>query len=77
MTPKEKATELVNEYYIKLHCSKGYYDIENARLCAVIAVDEILKAVGEINWPKEKDIDFTNYFKYWKEVKYEAENLPA
>lgn len=77
MTPKEKATEMVNAYYIELHCSKGYYDIENARLCAVIAVDEILKAVGEINWPKEKDIDFTNYFKYWREVKYEVESLPA
>jgi hypothetical protein len=77
MTPKEKADEIVNTYYIKLHCSKGYYDIENARLCAIIAVNEILKAVGEINWPKEKEIDFTNYFDYWKEVKYEVENLPA
>lgn len=46
MNPKDRATKLVNTFYIKLHESKGYYDIENAKNCALICADEFLESKG-------------------------------
>lgn len=48
MTPKEKAEELVDEYYLTLKESKGYYDLPNAKQCALIAVDEIVEQFNEL-----------------------------
>jgi predicted Ser/Thr protein kinase len=43
MTPQEKANELVDRYleYVEAYSSQG--QIENAKTCALIAVNEILK----------------------------------
>ena len=74
MTPKEKAQELVEKYQ-KLDIEiGGQYDgyltmkIHDAKKCALIAVDEILKLVSD-------DLDL--YYKdciYWEQVKAEIEN---
>jgi hypothetical protein len=46
MTPQEKARELVDKYlyYVEAFSSQG--QIDNAKQCAVIAVDEILLAIS-------------------------------
>jgi hypothetical protein len=64
MTPKEKAQELlINFYNIIKHPELDCW--EDAKQCALIAVDEILKLVSD-------DLDL--YYKdciYWEEVKIE------
>jgi hypothetical protein len=75
MTPKEKAKELVEKYQ-KLDIEiGGQYDgyltmkIHDAKQCALIAVDEILKLVSD-------DLDL--YYKdciYWEQVKTEIQSL--
>jgi hypothetical protein len=76
MTPKEKAKELTNKYF------KGsdllYHDLSwiQAKECAIIACEEILKTFDE-EWTK---LDFwtselEEVIKYWQQVKTEIENL--
>ena len=65
MTPKEKAEELIVNY--KMQIIKLNYD--EAKQCALIAVDEIL----EIELLVESVDDY--YLRYWQEVKQEIENL--
>ena len=65
MTPQEKAKELVDKMKSSLF-SDGEYD---AKQCALIAVDEILKDKEEIDGMR-----ITND-PYWIEVKQEIENL--
>ena len=62
MIPKEKARELVNRYVnlSKITASSEYIQYQ-AKQCALIAVDEILKETLDI------------YF--WHEVKQEIEKL--
>jgi hypothetical protein len=85
MTPKEKAEYLVNKFHHKmpaqviptastyegqLSCDidlMGYF--ENAKLCALIAVDEVIEALHEHHWQNRLIID------YWEEVKQELEQL--
>lgn len=67
MTPKEKAIELYDKYWTlisyKIEGSVGRLVIKQ---CALIAVDEIIKA--------GKDVDeFAD--SYWYEVKQEIESL--
>ena len=68
MTPKEKAEELVNRFapYVDTF-HKGI--LENAKQCALIAVDEILKSYDS------KDLIYPKEVKYWQEVKKEINNL--
>jgi hypothetical protein len=66
MTPKEKAINLVHKF-----CSTtdGFYkskkNLKNAKQCALIAVDEILKVIEELR----------TEVLYWQEVKSEIEAL--
>ena len=82
MTPKEKAKELVDKYYNILPFDKyvitkdedlswEYNDWEEAKQCALIAVDEMLSNDGWSSSPKEWDI----FKKYCKNVKHEIEKL--
>jgi hypothetical protein len=64
MTPKEKAKELIEKFMF--NCRECDYE-DNAKQCALIAVDEIL----DIN-SVDKDYELSNY---WQEVKQEIENL--
>jgi len=62
MTPKEKAEELVNEL-IHYSSTNQKPSLENAKQCALIAVDEILEeCILERDW-------------YWQEVKNEINKL--
>lgn len=70
MTPKEKAKELQQKMKNCLY-SDGIYD---AKKCASIAVDEIIKLdcltdEGWLNVPQEYKVQ------YWKEVKQELNEL--
>ena len=63
MTPKEKAKELYESFAPNVRWKLGQEDFrDRAKRCAVIAVDEILSAIGE-------------YTVYWEEVKEEIEKL--
>lgn len=75
MTPKEKAEELVNKFKPHSHFwvhdfgSQKDYDIEkleNAKQCALIAVEEIQELIETTNI-EEQD--------YWYDVKFEINNL--
>ena len=76
MTPKEKAKELYNKMY-----DYSLFE-EEAKRCALIAVDEILETT-KVKWATQRK--FPNgeykfwkgvaYKKYWQEVKKEIENL--
>jgi hypothetical protein len=70
MTPKEKAEELVEKFMLwkfqKCELSK-----KQAKQCALIAVDEIIKEYGTYY---KIEVD-GKYVSYWQEVKNEIENL--
>jgi len=63
--PKKKAEELVGKYMFLLNVS---LPITKTKLCALIAVDEIMKA-NHI-WYED-----SIPYKYWNQVKKEIENL--
>ena len=67
MTPKEKAIELVED----MHDAPETGYNEHAKVCALIAVDEILKAVDN---PDETYL-MKHSVNYWEEVKQEIEKL--
>ena len=67
MTPKEKAQELAMKF-------DKYGETDNAKQCALIAVDEIIKALNDdIYIQGETDID--SHIEYWQEVKQEIQAL--
>ena len=75
MTPKEKAFELAHKFrLLEIRTSENSHmmiSMANAKQCALIAVDEILKANPyEVN---KTDMDST--IEYWQEVKQEIEKL--
>jgi hypothetical protein len=62
MTPKEKSRELVRQYW-----DLGSMDIIKSKVCALIAVDELIK---------ETSFEVPNIRqRYWQEVKQEIEKL--
>ena len=71
MTPKEKAEELVNRYKnLHGHPTEHYLDSEDAKMCTLIAVDEILFSLKY-----NLDGATSGSVKYWTEVKQEIINL--
>ena len=62
MTPKEKAEELYSKYYQQV--ADGSSPEYNAKQCALIAADEIIKVAY-----------WSNVKTYWEEVKQEIEKL--
>ena len=76
MTPKEKARELFDKYCFAIRTEEqiGAYwtNVINAKECALIAVDEIIKANPHSN-PFNTDVVST--MKYWNEVRHEIEKL--
>ena len=71
MTPKEKAKELFD----KFNYEGKHYLMLDAKQCALIAVDEIIKATPHYpSLPLELMPHFSA-MKYWKEVKQEIEKL--
>jgi hypothetical protein len=70
MTPVEKAEELFNKFYPRAtsYSSDRKNQKDNAKQCALIAVDEMLDFITKYDnhW-----LDYT----YWEEVKNELDNL--
>ena len=64
MTPKEKAKELYDKFYMAIPSDEMGLCDEASRQCALIAVDEVLS----VCWYK-KDME------YWDEVKQEIDAL--
>ena len=64
MTPKEKAQELFDKHFEFVEALSAQNQIDNAKECALITVDEIYK-----NNTDESKND------YWIEVKNEIEQL--
>jgi hypothetical protein len=72
MTPKEKAEELYSTYRYVLslpNAPLGENKDVLAKQCALIAVDETLRALHFNVWTNVDEIN------YWKEVKQEIEQL--
>lgn len=71
MTPKERSRELVDEFYIKVHDRDGTSAMNEfeAKQCALIAVDEIIKYS-----PNKPDYEFDS-IEYFNKVKQEIEKL--
>jgi hypothetical protein len=82
MTPKLKAIELIDKFedfvdYQEDDCfTQREKILINAKRCALIAVDEILKRTRSVDTmpPNYQKID-ENTKEYWKEVKQEIEKL--
>ena len=74
MTPQEKAKQLANKYFKQSDLL--YEDLTwiQAKECALIAMDEILKAVQNLN---RHDTEYIRdeHIPYWEEVKQEIEKL--
>jgi hypothetical protein len=72
MTPKEKAKELVDKYFIELNEHNECYNEEASIQCALISVNECIN----IHFNLESDRNgIGESFKYWQEVKQEIINL--
>jgi len=90
MTPKEKAKEIVNKYWSigEQEWQDTPLTWEEAKQCALIAVDEVIKYHESLYNEGFKDVhialsspiktynDILNpLLKYWKEVKQEIDKL--
>ena len=67
MTPQEKANELVNKYLIS---TPIVFHIDDAKKCALIAVDEILENFGTLTEGKDHYCAYLTT-EYYQEVKQE------
>jgi hypothetical protein len=72
MTPKEKAEELVYDMY-RL-CPASY--TQEARACALLAVNEILNAFDDLDLTSALDIEEERlHYGYWINVQQELKGL--
>lgn len=72
MTPKQKAKELVNKF--RIH--QPVWEVkDDAKKCALIAVDEILKSGCTLPSDNAYYGDNEEASKYWLKVKQEIEKL--
>jgi hypothetical protein len=83
MTPKEKAKELFDKFIplVDIDVRDSNSEINNAKQCALIAVDEIWNYVAVIEQHETADFAFggsfdgDEYFKYLQQVKQEILEL--
>jgi len=79
MTPKEKAEELVDAYKnLHGHPTEQYLDSEDAIMCALKAVTQIINKYYFNYFNTGDDYDFERWDMqrdYWKEVQFEISNL--
>ncbi|NBW36668.1 MAG: hypothetical protein EBR30_16930 [Cytophagia bacterium] len=75
MTTKEKAKELVEKYLPLVDCGDNRYTTkvqkENAKQCALIAVDEIIYQLHVLPYGME----YLLHIDYWEGVKQQIENM--
>jgi hypothetical protein len=84
MTAKDKAKDIVSEMYIEYKPSEDdasgvyvfYMNLEIAKRCALIAVDEIIQQWEVIDtYIAGFGGKLNQSLKYWQEVKQEIQNL--
>lgn len=68
---KKKARELVDKYfeYVEAYSSEG--QLENAKTCSLIAVNEIIEFLVQAS----EYLAFPEQIKYWQEVKSEIKSI--
>ena len=71
MTPKEKAQELFDKHFEFVEALSAQNQIDNAKQCALIAVDEML----EDDCFDMGDCYYEDRMRYWNDVKQEIINL--
>jgi hypothetical protein len=75
MEPKDKAKEIVDKFQkqIFFNITNEILDIEEAKGCALIAVDEMLEELDNLAF---YDFDYgISKMMYWQQVKHEIEQL--
>ena len=79
MTAEEKAQELVDKFLHPVRWKMGQEDIaQRAKQCALIAVDEIIRALWDFfykNCDRREPAGLAKEYEYWNEVKQEIEKL--
>jgi hypothetical protein len=78
MTPKLKAKSLVDKYWIYLRAGLLYDEEakEDAKHCALIAVDEIEQALTDYGRGDSLQLqNMDSEFRFWEQIKTEIENL--
>ena len=79
MTPKEKAKELYDKFYMAIPNDEMGLNDEASRQCALIAVDEIIEATNMYQYGINNALEHIPAkivkHPYWQEVKQEIENL--
>ena len=65
MTPQEKAEEMFNKFYDIL---PQWVNLVDAKQCALLAVDEIIKAI-DFDWMEIQNLESEH--RYWDKVKIE------
>ncbi len=70
MKPKEKAKGLLDKYFPYVEAFSETQQWDNAKQCALIAVDDILNNIDFTSM-----LNGTNDYNYWLEVKQEIEKL--
>ena len=71
MTPKEKAEELIQKMIDTYYDTSDFVYDSSAKLCALIAVDEILL----IDCCDMSEENFDNHIEYWEQVQNEINKL--
>ena len=77
-SPKEKAEQLVENFKIfVIGVNDSIIEKQNAKRCAIITVEEILKLDIEITYLNKQKKGYTIYthISFWKEVINEIKNL--
>jgi hypothetical protein len=68
MTPKEKAKELFNKFYMAIPSDEMGKCYESSKQCALIAADELIELSGYTG-------GYYGWMDYYEEVKQEIEKL--
>lgn len=78
MKPAEKAKELLDKYWIYLRAGLLYDEEakDDAKHCALIAVDEIEQALTDYGRGDSLQLqNMDSEFRFWEQVKQEIEKL--
>ena len=74
---KYKAQDIFNQYYSYLKANLQYDDEarEDAKQCALIAINEVQQLIKDLSSDKNRFIYIVDEMKYWEEVKQEILKL--
>ena len=70
MTPKEEAKNLVDKFMQLVDAYSSQGQVDNAKECALIAVDEMIKQCWDY-----RDLDLQKSYDYGQQVKQEIQKL--